>query len=157
MTKLTVSPPVVGTKDSVAEPAVGTALTTIETWANGQIDSSNIKAEGVEGKAVNKEIPKFTGAEYKSKTYSSAEAEAGVEPSATRPSYVSLYFKGKSGETMEIGTIKVGPVTIGEIKIPKVAAETPASTIGFPVPFAVKWSLSGVAGVNNITAVTLVL
>lgn len=47
MSKLTIPAPVVGEKVTAAEPKVGTDITTIETWANGEIDSTNIKAEGI--------------------------------------------------------------------------------------------------------------
>jgi hypothetical protein len=48
MTKLTLAVPSVGEKVTVAEPKVDTCFTTIQTWANGEIDSTNLKAEGIE-------------------------------------------------------------------------------------------------------------
>lgn len=47
MAKLTITPPSVGEKDSVAEPKVTTALKEVEKWANGEVGTNNIAAENV--------------------------------------------------------------------------------------------------------------
>lgn len=48
MTKLTVTKPEVGQKNTTEEPKVGNALTALELWANGEIDTFNLKNEGIE-------------------------------------------------------------------------------------------------------------
>jgi hypothetical protein len=48
MTKLTLTKPEVGGKNTTEEPKVGNALTAIEQWANGEIDTTNLKNGGVE-------------------------------------------------------------------------------------------------------------
>lgn len=48
MSKLSLVIPTVGIKNTVACPEVDTALSTIQTWANGEVEgTNNIKAEGV--------------------------------------------------------------------------------------------------------------
>ncbi len=48
MSKLTLTVPTTGELNTVAEPKVDTALSTIQTWANGEIEgTNNLKAEGV--------------------------------------------------------------------------------------------------------------
>lgn len=47
MTKLTLIKPEIGQKNLTEEPKVGNAFTAIEQWANGEIDSSNIKNESL--------------------------------------------------------------------------------------------------------------
>lgn len=47
MTKLTLIKPEIGQKNLTEEPKVGNAFTAIEQWANGEIDSTNIKNESL--------------------------------------------------------------------------------------------------------------
>ncbi len=153
MTKLTVSPPVVGTKDSVAEPAVGTALTTIETWANGQIDSSNIKAEGVEGKAVNKEIPKVTGANYG--TLTARATGAKYLASATRPTWVTVNIKNEGAAPTTELEILVNTILIAKFTyVAKTESTVPYS---FLVPAALEWEPKIKTGTFSVESSYLVL
>jgi hypothetical protein len=68
MAKLTITPPSTGEKDSVAEPKVGTALKAIETWANGEVGTSNIAAgnvtEAMLATAVQEKLTSLTGIVY---------------------------------------------------------------------------------------------
>ena len=52
MTELGYPTPSVGEKNTVVAPKVDTALANIKTWAAGQIDSTNIKPEGVNETAL---------------------------------------------------------------------------------------------------------
>lgn len=47
MTKLTLIKPEIGQKNLTEEPKVSNAFTAIEQWANGEIDSTNIKNESL--------------------------------------------------------------------------------------------------------------
>lgn len=54
MTTLSYTVPVAGsTLNSIADPEVSTALTSIETWANGNIDSTNLAAATSQSASVN--------------------------------------------------------------------------------------------------------
>lgn len=55
MSKLTITKPEIGKPDATEDVKLVNALTAIETWANGQIDSTNLKGEGVETAAVKNE------------------------------------------------------------------------------------------------------
>lgn len=47
MAKLTLSIPVVGEKNSVADPKITTALQVIEKWANGEVGTTSIEAKAI--------------------------------------------------------------------------------------------------------------
>jgi hypothetical protein len=55
MSKLTIVKPEIGKPDASEDPKLINALTAIETWANGQIDSTNLKGEGVDEAALENE------------------------------------------------------------------------------------------------------
>jgi len=48
MTEVSLVLPEIGKPDKTQDPRINTAFTAIQTWANGNVDSSNLKAEGVE-------------------------------------------------------------------------------------------------------------
>ncbi len=58
MTNITLAPPIVGEKNTTAEPKVGTAIKAVEEFINGKkIDgTSNIKAEGLTEENLNSEL-----------------------------------------------------------------------------------------------------
>ena len=126
MSKLTITKPIIGKPDSTEDPKIVTAYDTLETWANGNIDSTNIKNEGVENASIKKETleenrcdaelkailaEKGTGLvftnKYTTKTYTTAEAKAGITPSATRSAIVTLVSYLVTGGPLS-ATFKVG-------------------------------------------------
>src|SRR5215469_10851961 len=90
MSELTYEVPVVGEKDTAAEPKVGTALTEIKTTVNGKLTAVNVENESLPGK-------KLKGTELFNEAYSVGKnplvEKEEVEPSATRPTFVVATMK----------------------------------------------------------------
>lgn len=128
MSLLTLIKPIVGKPDATEDVKLVNALTAIETWANGDIDSSNLSARGVAtaniallaitAALIAKETiteeklnvalqaklaEKGTGLVLTNKWegFGLAFAEAKIV-SATRPAIVSVYSEGGVEETMGI-------------------------------------------------------
>ena len=55
MSLIALTLPEVGKPDKTEDPKVTTALTTLQTWANGNIDSTNLKTEGILATDIKKE------------------------------------------------------------------------------------------------------
>lgn len=71
MTKLTLTKPEIGLKNITEEPKVGNALTAIEQWANGEIDTFNLKNEGIEEADLSAAIKALLGAKVSGFTVTS--------------------------------------------------------------------------------------
>lgn len=71
MTKLTLTKPEVGQKNLTEEPKVGNALTAIEQWANGEIDTFNLKNEGIEEVDLSAAVKALLGAKVSGFTVTS--------------------------------------------------------------------------------------
>ncbi len=65
--------PEINKPDKTEDPKVTTALTTLQSWANGNIDSTNLKTEGIEPKSLEKE--KLTSSQIKPESIKAASLE----------------------------------------------------------------------------------
>jgi hypothetical protein len=148
MTELSYETPAIGEEFSKAAPKADTAFENIRAWANGKVDSSNlkpggIKEESLENKAVGEGKlseavqtrlgEKGTGLvltnKYTNKFFTKGECEAGVEPSKTRPALVNMRCETFGSATL----ILVGGEPAGEAGA---AAEGTATVF---VPAGQKW------------------
>lgn len=129
MSLLTLIKPIVGKPDATEDVKLVNALTAIENWANGQIDHTNLSdtAGITEGQLANLAVglgklsaavqttlgEKGTGLVLTNKysgfvKFSKEEALIGVEPSATRPAFVSLIPKENPATQVTVGGLKAG-------------------------------------------------
>ena len=99
MTALSIELPAIGQPDKTQDPKINTAFTAVQTWANGNIGDTNIAS----GRALVVTTTKYNGL----KKYTKAEAEAGVEASATRPAFVST--NAAPNEPLFVAGFSVGP------------------------------------------------
>ena len=94
---------------------------------------------------------------YTEKTYSKVEAEAGVSPSATRPSVVNLLAVGKVSEAL-VARFNAGASIVGFAQSPAVAGATPGGQVTVYLNPGEKWSAEQVAGtLEHVTAYTKIL
>lgn len=81
MTKLTIVKPSTGELNTVADPKVVTALSVIETWANGEVGTNNITAKSITEAMLETALAEKIGAKLSGYTYKgtnvSVEAAAG--------------------------------------------------------------------------------
>lgn len=93
------------------------------------------------------------------KSYTAVEAEAGVEPSATRPTFVSLQLAGPNGEAGFAATLQIGATTIAQFQVGKSTGvvEVKEISYGFFLPPGQKWKLTALTTVNAIAASYLTL
>lgn len=116
---------------AVTTAKIAAEAVTAAKIANGAVTDAKITAGRALVETENKYIAK--------KLYSKAEAEAGVEPSATRSAMVTLYD----------GSVFIGVVTVGGVELASV--ET-AGAFTFMVPPGQKWVAHG-----SVFAATLLL
>ena len=152
MTTLSITKPVVGQKNTVAEPAVGTALSVIEAWANGNIDNTNLKAKTAAANLGEHEVTEtMLSAEVQTKLNSTVEIGTayGVraertnnteyEPSPSSATFVSGFVTSQSNKEMQIEVFVGGNL----IASANVAAAGVATTVpvGFIVPAGKKYKI----------------
>jgi|SRR6266704_1848208 len=153
MSELTYSLPEIGVADFTQDPRILTAFTNILTWAAGQIDGTNIKEGGLEGRNCNKEIPKLEAGATYSETTRAANAE--WVPSAIRPTV--LNFLGKQKLAASSMTVKVNGIAAQVVEAEAGAVELfTLSITGIYVPAGAAVKLEGTF-VGNAQVRTLVL
>jgi hypothetical protein len=139
MTTVSLILPEVGKPDSTQDPRIVTAFTTLQTWANGNVDSTNLSKGAVNGEAVNKEVPRFL---------STAKPEAMVaflnnteyEASATRPVFVTARVGRKSNTTVTM-ELFVGGVLCMSAQLNGAGETEVGWPVSFLVPPAAKWKI----------------
>lgn len=115
MTELNYTLPEIGEPSIAADPRTLQALVNIKTWAEGHIDSANLKAEGVEGPSIKKEsitevkLSAAVAALLNSKV--SGLAAVGVEANSTVKGG-ELFFINKAAVTTTLPP-PVANVTVG--------------------------------------------
>ena len=95
---------------------------------------------------------------YTTHTYSKAEAEAGVEPSATRPSIVNVGIAGSTTKSYLEAALAVGGVEVANWHLPEGTSYGPSVTMPLFLEPGEKWALkSGSVGVFAIPTATRIL
>lgn len=109
MTELSLTLPIINKPDKTEDPKINTALTAIQTWANGNVDSSN--------------FPKALSTTTISAYIARAEVnfnETHVQPSLSRPCFANIDFEiNPAGGFGAIVEIKVAGAMITEAFFPE--------------------------------------
>jgi hypothetical protein len=132
MTLLSLVLPILRQPDKTEDPKINTALTTMQNWANGNIDSSNIKPESLGGASFAKGLNGvISGESIKPPTAQTAfSINAKHLPSATRPVFVLLSYASP-----RVPPIIEAKVLVGDTQIAKVAIVAEEAERYFTTPF----------------------
>ncbi len=145
MSELSLVLPEIGKPDTTEDPKIVTAFTAVQTWANGNVGTTNIAAEGVnEANLVKVAGTVFAVTPETIRSWSARVVRVlatEYEPSASRPANVYVIFAGV--ETAAAAKLTVGGVEIAEWA-PK--SETAIVSSNFICPKGVKWKLTTSAG-----------
>lgn len=153
MSLLSLVLPIINQPDKTEDPKINTAFTAIQNWANGNIDSSNVKAEGLGGTSLNKGLGGAISGETIASAYT-ARTEVSVNskiksPSSTRPVFANIDVQLVPQSLFgTIATLLVGGVPIAEFYVP----ENVANNVGikcadaFLLAPSEEWELKDTAG-----------
>lgn len=94
MSLLSLVLPVVGQPSSTEDPKTDTAFTTIQTWANGNIDGTNLSAAAAQSAAVNQAAQVVKGSSIISTSESRTNTAYGTLPTPDQVSSVVLATGG---------------------------------------------------------------
>src|SRR4051794_29483137 len=75
---LNLTPPVLGQQNSVADAATANAFTTIQTWANGNVDETNLANATVQRMGLNNSVNVGQGASFIATTGTRANVAFGA-------------------------------------------------------------------------------
>lgn len=95
MTQLALVLPVIGQPDSTEDPKLNTALTTIQSWANGNVDSSNLTAATSVSAGINTSGTKVKGSFEKAGEDTRTNVAYGTMATADEVTGIVLPTAGK--------------------------------------------------------------
>ena len=162
MTILSLVLPIISQPDKTEDPKINTAFTAIQSWANGQIDSSNIKPASLVGASIKPEslggntLLKGVGGAISGETIAAtytARAEVAINakiksPSSTRPVWANIDVQliPQSGFGT-IATIFIGGVEGPELYVPENVANGVGLRLATTILLAAneEWELKNVA------------
>jgi hypothetical protein len=111
--------PVLKQPDKTEDPKINTAFTTIQTWANGNIESSNVKPESLAAVSLSKGLGGAVSGETSAAPYT-ARTEVTINtnhkgPSTTRPAWANIGFQMTAQSGFGIGAqLFLGGVLVEE-------------------------------------------